>query len=405
MFRVFKCMTIKNSKLPKTSFQNLKAASGCSLVISKFERNHGEQQTWSKQIWPIGFFIGFGYYYYKKKNSLFPEVSALSGSRRAQFNFIADVVESTSKAVVFIEIVDHKRLDFFSGVPRMQANGSGFIIKEDGLILTNAHVVMSKRDSAVNVKMPDGTTYAGVVEDIDMQWDLATIRIRPNVPLPVLKLGDTATLRVGEWVAAMGCPLSLSNTITAGVVSSVQRTSRDLKLYGKDMQYIQTDAAITFGNSGGPLINLDGEVIGINAMKLTTGISFAIPIEYAKEFLRKAEDKRKGIIPKGRDGPKRYMGITMLSLTPQIIGDLRARKKSVPNELTHGVFVWKVVVGSPAHNGGLMPGDIITSINGEPVAGASTIYQLMESSVPVLEMEVYRNGMKMKFTVTPESSI
>lgn len=116
MFRVFKCMTIKNSKLPKTSFQNLKAASGCSLVISKFERNHGEQQTWSKQIWPIGFFIGFGYYYYKKKNSLFPEVSALSGSRRAQFNFIADVVESTSKAVVFIEIVDHKRYIYLTDI-------------------------------------------------------------------------------------------------------------------------------------------------------------------------------------------------------------------------------------------------------------------------------------------------
>ncbi|KAK9501775.1 hypothetical protein O3M35_012446 [Rhynocoris fuscipes] len=202
----------------------------------------------------------------------------------------------------------------------------------------------------------------------------------------------------------MGCPLSLSNTITAGVVSSVQRSSKDLKLYGKDMQYIQTDAAITFGNSGGPLVNLDGEAIGINAMKLTTGISFAIPIEYAKEFLKRNEDKRKGIYTKGTENPRRYMGITMLSLTPQIIGDLRARKKSVPSDLTQGVFVWKVVVGSPAHNGGLMPGDIITKINGEPCVGASTVYKLMESSVPVLKMEVYRNGEKLYFSVTPEAS-
>ena len=157
-----------------------------------------------------------------------------------------------------------------------------------------------------------------------------------------MKLGASSNLRPGEFVIAMGSPLALSNTITTGVVSSVARNRKELGLRSqRDVpEYIQTDAAITFGNSGGPLINLDGEAIGINSMKVVPGISFAIPIDYAKEFLQKSEDRRKS----GRihyQSRKRYLGITMLAITPEIISELRS-KMHVPAYVTYGIVVYRI---------------------------------------------------------------
>lgn len=320
---------------------------------------------------------------------------------RDKYNFIADVVEVTAPALVYIEIKDSRRVDFFTGQPITASNGSGFIIDSNGLILTNAHVVINKPNTTVSVKLQDGRIFPGFIESVDSTSDLATVRIQA-ANLPVLKLGKSSTLRAGEWVIAMGSPLSLSNTITAGVVSSTQRPSQELGLRGRDINYIQTDAAITFGNSGGPLVNLDGEAIGINSMKVTPGISFAIPIDYAKEFLDKAAERRKNGFTIERPPIRRYMGITMLTLTPEILMELKQRSHDVPNHIRNGILVWKVIIGSPAHTGGLSPGDIITEINGKAMKSSKDVYDVLSGKEKQLKMLVYRGSQSVSVVVTPE---
>lgn len=320
----------------------------------------------------------------------------------SRFNFIADVVENAAPAVVNIEI---KGRDPFTGAEVTVSNGSGFIVDEDGLILTNAHVVAHR--AHVHVKLHDGRSFEGRVGDLDYASDLATIQINCK-GLPTLKLGTSAGLRPGEFVVAMGSPLALSNTITAGVVSSVHREGSELGLGHKNMDYIQTDAAITFGNSGGPLVNLDGEVIGINSMKVTAGISFAIPADYAKEFLDTArKQKSRGWFGSGSAAGeaekkrRRYIGVTMLTLTPSIVLELQQRQSDFPSGVTRGVFIWRIVVGSPAHNGGLQPGDVVTAINGQDVKSANDLYRAVENSTE-LRLVVMRRNKKLALTVVPQ---
>ncbi|XP_055635971.1 serine protease HTRA2, mitochondrial isoform X2 [Toxorhynchites rutilus septentrionalis] len=339
--------------------------------------------------------------------SFFPSVSAstkgndLKG-RRAMYNFIADVVDVCAAPVVYIEIKDTRHYDFFSGQPVTVSNGSGFIVEQDGLILTNAHVVISKPNTMVTVKLLDGRTFPGVVEDVDPNSDLATVRIKCK-DLPVMKLGASSDLRSGEWVVALGSPLALNNTVTAGVVSSTQRPSQELGLRGKAINYIQTDAAITFGNSGGPLVNLDGEAIGINSMKVTPGISFAIPIDHAKEFLHKGAERRKAVGYSTEKIPvRRYMGITMLTLTPEMLRELRQRSQNVPDSVRSGILVWKVIQGSPAHVGGLYPGDIIISINGREVKNSADVYEMLSGKEKLLKIVIYRGVEQMSLQVIPE---
>ena len=258
-------------------------------------------------------------------------------SRRSEFNFIADLVEETAPGLVYIEIKDGRSRpgEFYAGDSLTLSNGSGFIVASDGLILTNAHVVINKPRASIQVKLQDGRTFAGVVEDVDVKSDLATLRIDCK-NLPEMKLGSSKDTRPGEWVIALGSPLALSNTITTGVVSNIARPQQELGLRSRDIpEYIQTDAAITFGNSGGPLINLDGEAIGINSMKVTPGISFAIPIDYAKQFLRKsAEAQAAG----GGKKSRRYLGVSMMTLDSKIIDGIG---KHFTVKISHGIFLYK----------------------------------------------------------------
>ncbi|NXI23378.1 HTRA2 protease, partial [Sterrhoptilus dennistouni] len=190
------------------------------------------------------------------------------------------------------------------------SNGSGFVVSPDGLIVTNAHVVANRR--RVRVKLASGDMYDAVVQDVDQVADIATIKIKPKVwgcvcvchspggvchPLPTLPLGRSAEVRQGEFVVAMGSPFALQNTITSGIVSSAQRGSRELGLAATDMEYIQTDAAIDVRDMGttrgGSALSLqDGEVIGVNTMKVTSGISFAIPSDRLRKFLQKEEHRK-----------------------------------------------------------------------------------------------------------------
>ncbi|XP_029034662.1 serine protease HTRA2, mitochondrial [Osmia bicornis bicornis] len=363
------------------------------------------------------FFSGFGYILYKWKDNCQNRVSSWMNSmftihaksvawdgsnNRNKYNFIADVVEISAPSVVHIEIQNSKTFDIPTGKPFKISNGSGFIVKSDGLILTNAHVVTNKPNTTVKVRLHDGSNYVGVVEDIDMHCDLATVRIN-QTNLPAMKLGSSQSLRPGEFVVAIGSPLTLSNTITSGVISSVHRDSKELGLYNKHMGYVQTDAAITFGNSGGPLVNLDGEAIGVNAMKVTSGISFAIPIDYAKEFLKKADMRRSksGIKTMAEEYKAKYIGVTLLTLTPDLFYELQKKLKGIPDNIRHGVLIYKVIVGSPAHLGGLQPGDIVTHVNEEPVMTSASIYKAIETS-KVLRLIVIRGYQVLHLRIEPE---
>lgn len=194
-----------------------------SAFTTVLARNNNENDSNKSCVGNFQYLLLFaagwlGYKYYKDK-SLFQQVYAASLSgRRDKHNFIADVVEQTAPAVVYIEIKDTRRVDFFSGSAATVSNGSGFIIADDGLILTNAHVVANRPHAKVEVRLFNGTVYNGVVEDVDHHGDLATVRIKAK-NLPVMKLGDSSALRPGEFVVAIGSPLALSNTVTSGVVS------------------------------------------------------------------------------------------------------------------------------------------------------------------------------------------
>uniref|UniRef100_A0A8C0GK15 Serine protease HTRA2, mitochondrial n=1 Tax=Chelonoidis abingdonii TaxID=106734 RepID=A0A8C0GK15_CHEAB len=312
-------------------------------------------------------------------------------ARRGRFNFIADVVEKTAPSLVYIRILGRHP---FSGREVPISNGSGFVVSPDGLIVTNAHVVANRR--RVRVKLASGELYDAVVRQVDQVADIATIKINPKQPLPTLPLGRSSEVRQGEFVVAMGSPFALQNTITSGIVSSAQRGSQELGLADSNMEYIQTDA---FGNSGGPLVNLDGEVIGVNTMKVTSGISFAIPSDRLREFLQK-EEQRKSSWFGSTEMKRRYIGVMMLTLTPSILAELKLRDSSFP-DVSYGVLIHKVIIGSPAHQAGLKAGDVVQEINGQAVRRAEDIYEAVRTQNS-LALLVRRGHDMLLVNVSPE---
>ncbi|XP_069719873.1 serine protease HTRA1 [Phaenicophaeus curvirostris] len=316
----------------------------------------------------------------------------LPNSLRHKYNFIADVVEKIAPAVVHIELF--RKLPYSKReIP--VASGSGFIVSEDGLIVTNAHVVTNK--NRVKVELKNGETYEAKIKDVDEKADIALIKIDSQGKLPVLLLGQSADLRPGEFVVAIGSPFSLQNTVTTGIVSTTQRGGKELGLRNSDMDYIQTDAIINYGNSGGPLVNLDGEVIGINTLKVTAGISFAIPSDKIKKFLTESRDRQ----AKGKAiTKKKYIGIRMMSLTPSKARELKDHHKDFP-DVVSGAYVIEVIPETPAEAGGLKDNDVIISINGQSISSASDVSDIIKRD-STLNMVVRRGNEDVMLTVIPE---
>jgi serine protease Do len=235
--------------------------------------------------------------------------------------------------------------------------GAGFLIDKDGTILTNNHVV----DNAdkLMVKLDDQTALPGKILGRDPKTDIAVIKIETNTALPVAPLGDSDRLAVGEWVAAVGSPFGLDNSITAGIVSAKGRAIG----VGPYEDFIQTDASINPGNSGGPLVDMHGHVVGINTAIFSrsgghSGIGFAISINLVKELL--AELKSKGKIARG------WLGVAVQPMTADLAASLQLTR-------THGALITSVNQGGPAARAGIRVGDVIRSYDGREVIESSRL--------------------------------
>ena len=319
------------------------------------------------------------------------QLNAENTKMKKNFNFLADVVEKASPAVVSIEKKEQVSL-IFGAKALAVSSGSGFIISRDGLVVTNAHVV--GKSSRVRVRLQNGQEHSGRVLDLDEGSDLALVKI--DTPsgdvLPWLQIGSSGELRPGEWVVAMGSPLALSNTITAGIVSCVHRASKDLGL-PKDMKYVQTDASITIGNSGGPLVDLDGNVVGVNTLTAAPGISFAIPSDVVCEFVKNANKDAKH----SKIAEKYVIGISMITLG--ILHSLSERIQ-LPDNLQGGVFVAHVVPGEPGAEGGLKRGDVIVSINGKTITCTDDVMKVVQEGKK-MDITLFRGKKQLQCVVTP----
>lgn len=301
-------------------------------------------------------------------------------------NFIAEAAEKVGPAVVRIDssrtvsgIPDPLRRFFGDEAPLPpsqerveQGTGSGFILTADGRIVTNAHVVEGA--NTVTVTLKDGRTFEGRVLGIDTVTDVAAIKIEAD-DLPTVTLGRSDELIPGQWAIAIGNPLGLDNTVTAGIISAIGRSSSDVGIPDRRVRFIQTDAAINPGNSGGPLLNDRGEVIGINtAIRADAqGLGFAIPIETASRIAEQLFEKGKAEHP--------YLGIQMVDLSPELKEQINEeRRLNITLTEDKGVLILQVLDGSPAANGGLQAGDIILKINNVEVQTASDVQEQVELS-------------------------
>lgn len=287
--------------------------------------------------------------------------------------------------------------DSFQGqLPPEQVRGlgSGFIIDKSGLVLTNAHVV-DKADR-VTVRLKDGRSFEGKVQGVDEVTDLALIKINAGNDLPVAPLGSSSNVQVGDWAIAVGNPLGFDNTVTLGIVSTLRRSSAQVGIPDKRLDFIQTDAAINPGNSGGPLLNDRGEVIGINtAIRADAmGIGFAIPIDKAKQIVAQLERDGKVAHP--------YLGVQMITLTPQ----LARQNNSDPNSPiqvpeVNGVLVVGVIPNSPAAKAGLRRGDVIVQVEGKPVTTAEQLQNIVEESRvgQTLQLKIQRGNQTQQLAV------
>jgi serine protease Do len=305
----------------------------------------------------------------------------------------ADLVERVGPAVVNIRTTerapDGPRAPLLRRSPALaqgdetpRGEGSGFILSADGYVMTNAHVIEGAAE--VYVTLTDKREFKAKLIGADERTDVALVKIEAAA-LPVLRVGDVGKLRVGEWVVAIGSPFGLDNTVTAGIVSAKQRET------GLDIPFIQTDVAVNPGNSGGPLINIRGEVVGVNSQILSPvgsfiGISFAIPID---EAMRIADQlKSTGRVVRG------YLGIQPVDVPRELAEELGLNKGKIK-----GAFVRQVIPGAPADKAGIQPGDVVLTVNGKAVDGAVDLRRTLGIIKPgsTVVLQINRRGKMMEF--------
>ncbi|MDR1159239.1 MAG: trypsin-like peptidase domain-containing protein [Syntrophomonadaceae bacterium] len=314
---------------------------------------------------------------------------------------IADMVEQVSASIVNIEtktVSSNEGFDFYSDPffrqffgdnmlrPRefyQNAIGTGFVIDASGLIVTNQHVIDNA--SEISVNFSGGEKYTAEVIGQDYELDLAVIKVETRKELPLLKIGDSDSIRVGEWVIAIGNPYGLDHTVTVGVVSAKGRPIRIEDRSYKNL--IQTDAAINPGNSGGPLLNPQGEVIGINTAVNANaqGIGFAIPINTAKEILNELISTGKIARP--------YLGLYLQEIDNNLSQYLSVEEK--------GVAIAEVVTGGPSDKAGLKKYDVIVGINKVAVNDYDHLQELLKeyNIGATIELNIIRGGGAMDVNV------
>jgi serine protease Do len=287
--------------------------------------------------------------------------------------------------------------EFFGEIPKeyerkAQSLGSGIIISKDGYLITNNHVV--EHADKIIITLADNTIYKNedvVVIGTDPKTDIAVLRIKAADPLPYAQMGNSDEIEIGDWAIAFGSPFGFSQTMTVGVISAKERTHVPLRHGPTFQDFIQTDAAINSGNSGGPLVNIDGEVIGINSAIASpsggnVGIGFAIPINLARSIADELIEE--GKITRG------WLGVSIQELTPEIA-------KGLGLDESKGVIIAKVLDDSPAEKGGLKEGDIITGFNGEKVENMDQ-FRFSVAAIPPnskVSIEIIREKRERNITV------
>ena len=331
-------------------------------------------------------------------------VSATSGTI-ADPNLVSSVVEQVGPAVVRInatktvesQVPEGFNDPFFqrffgSQMPNapqqeiVRGSGSGFIVNSNGQIITNAHVVDGA--TKVSVVLKDGRQFEGKVIGTDPVTDVAVVKIEAN-NLPTVKVGNSEALQPGELAIAIGNPLGLDNTVTVGIVSATGRSGSQVGIPDKRVSFIQTDAAINPGNSGGPLLNQNGEVIGMNTAIIqgAQGLGFAIPINQVQRIADQISTSGKVQHP--------YLGISMVTLSPEVKESLNQDPNSpISVNEDQGILIVRVMPNSPAHQSGLRAGDVIVQVENKPVMKADEVQQAVEnvSVGSSLQMEIKRQG-------------
>jgi S1-C subfamily serine protease len=329
-------------------------------------------------------------------------------------SFVANVASRVSPSVVRIDIERDLQTDEFDSdlldpllrdllgdlgtLPKKErGQGSGVIIDSSGLVLTNAHVV--ERVDRVIITLQNGNQVDGTVVGTDQVTDLALVRIKEFPGLESAKLGDSEDIQVGDWAIALGTPYGLESTVTLGIVSSLHRDINTLGFSDKRLDLIQTDAAINPGNSGGPLINSNGEVIGINTLVRSgpgAGLGFAIPINLASKVTKQLLASGEVIHP--------YLGAQLVLLNERIAKE----HNQDPNALIvlperSGALVQSVIPQSPAEEGGLRRGDLVVNAGGNEINDPRSLLMQVENAEigKPFELEVVRNNKEINLSIKP----